>query len=294
MAAEHLLAEGMTAYGSAQFDKALDRLSLARSRTEEQALLAKICLYLGLAHHGLNQPGAARNWFVEALTQDPELELDPEQFKPALVSLLEEARRSLRGQLSVTVSGGAGDRRLMIDGREVSSTSFIESVPIGPHRIELVDRDGRRQNVREVIVHAGQTIRLKLPGQTTEPSSDGGRTWTWVGAGGAIVSLGLAVGFGLAAQSAHDDGRMLIDQGLAPGQASAYQELDESLDQRRLASNISWTVFGVLVAATTALFFLEDSDAGPSVTHSSDQTDVASFFQRVGLRFAPGRTQLVF
>jgi hypothetical protein len=263
--ASALLDQGKKAYQQALFGQAVDRLTRARGLTDDAARLAQINLYLGLSHHGMNQPGAARSWFVEALTHDPGVSLDPAQFKPALVSLLEEARGSLRGRLSVAVDGEGG--RLVVDGEPVAGTSYNASVSIGTHQVQLFDHQGRKQVQREVMVRAGRLVelRLMLPGsrqqsvlsRAAEQPAARPRRWTWIAAGGAAASLGLAVGFGVAARSTYDQGQTLIDQGLASDQVARYRELDRELDQRRLGANISWALAGGLAATAVILFFLE-------------------------------------
>jgi hypothetical protein len=56
--------------------------------------IARIHVFLGVAHLGLNDPTAAKTSFLEAIRIDPALRLSSEEYPPRVVRAFEEARRS--------------------------------------------------------------------------------------------------------------------------------------------------------------------------------------------------------
>jgi hypothetical protein len=56
--------------------------------------IARVHVYLGVAHLGLNDPAAAKTSFLEAIRVDPALRLGSEEYPPRVVRAFEEARRS--------------------------------------------------------------------------------------------------------------------------------------------------------------------------------------------------------
>jgi hypothetical protein len=56
--------------------------------------IARVHVYLGVAHLGLNDPKAAKTDFLDALRVEPALTLSSEEYPPRIVRAFEEARRA--------------------------------------------------------------------------------------------------------------------------------------------------------------------------------------------------------
>jgi hypothetical protein len=75
----------------ATLEGALPRLHARKAPPHD---VARVHVYLGVAHLGLGDAGAARASFLEALRVDPALTLSSEEYPPRILRAFEEARRS--------------------------------------------------------------------------------------------------------------------------------------------------------------------------------------------------------
>jgi len=69
--------------------------------------VARVHVYLGVAHLGLGDAGAARASFLEALRLEPALKLGSEEYPPRILRAFEEARRSAPAATTAAKKGGS-------------------------------------------------------------------------------------------------------------------------------------------------------------------------------------------
>ena len=83
------------------------------------------------------------------------------------------------------------------------------------------------------------------------PPAAGGRTWTYVALGVAVVAAGVGVGFGLSSKSAQDNLLSRVHT------QSAAQQLYDTANSRAVTANGFYVGAAVAGAAAVTLFFLE-------------------------------------
>lgn len=108
---------------------------------------------------------------------------------------------------TLVVRAGSGDR-ISIDGRMVGQSSWQGVVASGGHTL-LVSAPGKQPYQDEVILAPGQTRRIWSPLRTLPPQPKAPvdpSTWAWLGAGGVLVTVGVAIalGFHLSGESRLD------------------------------------------------------------------------------------------
>lgn len=218
----------------AEFDSAIELLNRAKLASREPRLLGKIHLYLGVSHAILNQDDAARLAFREALLRDPELSLDPRQFKRSIIALFSSVRETVRGDLLVFADSTRP--RVVVDGVQVGVAPLRVRLPVGRHRVEVHGPAGTSPCVEFVTVAAerpaevrarlmlvpGSTARRREPGRAAigepkrRPESPPfyRRWWFWTAVGAVVV--GGAIGGILAARGS-------VDQRIPEGELGTIQ-----------------------------------------------------------------------
>lgn len=92
------------------FETAVITLEAASRRLAREAkpagLRVRAALHLGIARVALDQRGAAKTCFKDALALQPALRLTPDRYSPKVIGVFEEARRELQAQTPVTPREG--------------------------------------------------------------------------------------------------------------------------------------------------------------------------------------------
>jgi hypothetical protein len=242
---EQRVARGVQRFDEGQFEAALSELAALRGAAAGDARqLARIELYSGLSHAVLGKTEDARRAFRAALVQQPELRLDPDQFKPELVALFNQVIEGLVGELQVEAdSPGAA---VELDGKGAGRVPHLARLPIGAHYL-IVRAPGGGVFERRLTIYPDRRVTVTAQLGSTAPRR---RIWTWVTAGTAVVALGLGIGLWAWAGSQHDEYSKTADP-------VRFDELKSSVHQKDIAANVLWISAGALAATSVVLFFLE-------------------------------------
>ena len=252
---QELFQKGVFLISRARFDESIKHLNQAKEATRDPALLGRIHLYLGINHSILGDSARSDESFREALRHNPELKLDPKRIKASIVERFKTIRASSRGELKV--GADAPGAEVLVDGKKVGATPYVAQLPVGVHQVKVVHpRSGASYEERVTIVHGTPclvTARLApRPGPANEPGRK--RVWTWVAAGTAAVTLGVAIGLGVSAKSDNDT---FFD---LPPTAKNGADLESSGRAKALGSNVMYGVAGALAATSVVLFFFEGKE----------------------------------
>jgi tetratricopeptide (TPR) repeat protein len=134
--AEQLLQRGIEHYDNGEFEDSVRVLKQAEAAASDPTLLGRIHLYLGVNYSVLAKIEEARREYAEALKNDRNLRLDPEQFKPEIVTLFLEVKGKPKGRLSVRSTPPGAEVRL--DGKLIGTTPLqgVE-VEVGEHQVSI-------------------------------------------------------------------------------------------------------------------------------------------------------------
>lgn len=251
--AEELLQQAITSHENARFEQALALLQRARGCTTDPALLGRIYLRLGVAHAVVEGTDEARAAFRAALALDPGLALDPAGLKDSIVELFRAVHRETRGRLRVRAD--RANAEVLINGKTRGRAPLELELPVGRHRVEV--RAGGASEAREIVVRLDkeQAIAARL-GPEVPAAPPRRRLLTWVAAGGAVVSLGVAIGLGASADASY---REYTDESTGPERGA---ELRDAIQSRALGANVMFGVAGALALTSAVLFFIEPGTLG--------------------------------
>jgi hypothetical protein len=273
--AAQLFQRAVERFSSADFEGSVRLLEQARHETTEPTLLGRIQLYLGANHSTLGKRGAAREAFRRALIHDPALSISPKRFKAATVALFRAVRATMHGALLVTASR---EGLVDVDRKTMGNTPLRIQLPIGRHRVVVRGPDGAVWHRGEVVIRHDTTspvhaapVRAAEPDLTPvyRPRAAGsdrapqGRVWTWVAAGGAVVSLGAAIGLVVAG---HADNEEYWDEA-TDRQTGA--RLEDSGRAKQRAGQVLFGVAGALAVTSVVLYLLEGRSTGSERRSSS-------------------------
>ena len=243
-------------------DRALARRAQGRSRTVDARVLGRIQLYRGLCLALSGRREQALAALGKALELRPRLRLSPDRFKPELVALLEQARRSLPGTLEITTNRVRA--RVLVDGKARGDAPLLIRLPAGRHEVQLLAPGGRRLT-RQVVLTPGRTTRLGLlleapPSRSKPapaPADPPTLVWTWVAAGGAAAAL-LAGGLvWVSADSAYEDLHQDFPRLKAAGEHDTIEQQKEAIQTQDVAATVLFCVAGTLAVTSAVLFFVE-------------------------------------
>lgn len=266
---ELLFREAVERFGAADFEGSLALLERAAARigAGDSALRAKILLYKGINQAVMGNERAARESFRGAQLQDPAVELDPDQFKPTIMSLFRAERRLTLGRLDV--SADISGAQAWLDGAPAGKVPLSRYLRPGRIKVEVRGQQGRPSHSEVVALEAGQVLRLSLRlrqgnGVVSAPAKESGpgrpaRLATWVVGGAGVACLVAGVVLGGLARSDHEAWLDLAEQGKDP---VAWEDRRGRGQDKQLAANVLLGVGGALTAAAVALFFLEPGWAG--------------------------------
>ncbi len=271
--AEQLLRDGIQRFDNGDFDRSRRLLEQALHITRDLELLAKIHLFIGFNSAARNDLDHARESFRAALSHDPLLRIDRRRIRPLFVRVFDAVRHLMEGQLDVAVD--SPEAMILLDGNSVGKAPYRGSVVSGKHHLEIRAADGKVAFSRQVQITAGKTrkIYVTLPehkkaalASVLAPAGRQ-RLWTWIAAGAAVATIGVAIGFGVSAENIHDDACSLLGDPALPCEdrtwiASGedqvrYHELREAGSTHALVSNIAWSTAGALAITSVILYFLE-------------------------------------
>lgn len=266
-----LLQDGVGLFSTGEYEASITSLERAKDQTTDKKRLGQIMLYIGLGHQLLGAKQAAKDALAEALAHDPDLSLDPRRFKRELLELLSMTRGSLA--LLIVISD-VGRAEVHIDGKRIGSTPLRTYIPAEKYKLEVkrgearfsavlsLSAGQRKKVVAELTATAPQPVSDPAPSRAEGPSFWGRpRLWTWVAAGAAVVSAGVAIGLFASAQSSWDGAASNYAAETNPTKKEELRlELDRlkpSIEGRLLGSNVMWGIAGGLVVASVVLLFLE-------------------------------------
>jgi hypothetical protein len=267
--AAELFERGVREFGQARFKDSLKTLESARAAAEEAPLLSRIHLYLGLGHAVLGERGQARSDFATALQHDPTIKLDRGQFNDELVSLLDEVRRGLKGELVVTCARPGAT--VAVDGQPAVPLPYRSELVIGKHRVEVRGPDGAVLLSQAVTVAPKATVSLHAgpAAAALQPSAPAAapeaparapkrrRVWTWV-LGGTGVAL-LAAGLGVWASAGPMTDRKVSDDRSCVND-DPRPACGQLLGDIRRREDIGYSMIGIgaaLAATSVVVYFLE-------------------------------------
>jgi len=273
--AETLLQEGIVRFRLGKYRGSLEALARAEKVAKAPDVLARVHLYRGLNRAVTGDEARARASFRAALIQDPAVRLNPRKFKPSLTELLDQVRRGMRGELSVT--GSSAGATVLVDGKKAGKTPYVGRVIIGRHVVEVRGAAGQRRRQEVIVAYQKRSrveVKLGPPAKAPPPSpapvprvapkaatvvphtdppapEPRRRIWTWVAAGGAVAAAGVAMGVGASVYSDRDE-----YESLAPGDAR-LGELEAAARDKTVAVNVLFAAAGALAVTSIVLFFLE-------------------------------------
>jgi len=276
--AERKLEAALICYGKLELDcfgaRLKEALDLARQQRAKPELVGRIHLYLGVHNAVLNRHDEAARTFREALRRDPLLDLDPQQFKPALVTLFREVKAKLTGTLAVVAD--VQGAQVSVDGERVGVAPLKKSLPIGRHTLSVTGSRGQAGHSQDLVIRVDQTLRVRVslsppaakarPATARRPAASPPparrRVWTWVAAGGAAVTLAVAIGLGASASADHAAWEEELEQGRAGGgDPQTWEALGQDVESKATAANVLFVASGALAVTAAVLFFVEGRGA---------------------------------
>lgn len=162
-AASPTLEQSASLYSTGDFEGALVSADSAL-RTEPSGLgRARLHLLRARCLVALRRMNEVDASLENALTDDPSLTLEKLDVSPAFAATFERARVRLAGTLSIeTEPAGAGIR---IDGALLGSSPVTQTLPVGLHRVVVLDSAGQQAILRSITVapRQTQTVVLMVP-----------------------------------------------------------------------------------------------------------------------------------
>jgi hypothetical protein len=284
-----LLARAERSYIDGELDRAKRLLLSARIAATSAELLARIDLQLGLIAAVLDDAATAEQYFRRSLSLIPTTSLDPDRYKPEIVSLFRRVRAEMQGRLVVRAPD---DHAIAIDGQIIGRGSVEQALVIGEHLVTLSDRHGAVVSRRRVVIGFDKNSEIDWRGRHRRPAAAAAlpatnrpkrrldlpierekvgrrRVWSWVAAGAAGAAAAVAIGFGVAALRSRAAGCDLIDpdrrtdcdasaaSGLTGASRREYEDLRAATSRERLVANIAWGAAGIVAVGALVLYFVE-------------------------------------
>lgn len=262
--AKALFDKAVVSFSVAEFEKSIALLRRAEKRVKDSSLKARVHLYLGFNHALLDQIPRAREAFRQALINDPRTDPRATGIKQSIITLFNSVRDTMRGRLRVTAT--RADAWVIIDGDRAGKVPLELDLPVGEHRIEVRVKDGKHKQV--VLLNPGQVVKVqaRLPKKLVpkvkpviEDPPGGRRLWTWIAAGGALATLGVGIGLGVAARSNHGEWEDELGQ-----DRQRWEELRDAGQRKALAANVLFGAAGAMAVAAAVLFFVEGRSGDPA------------------------------
>lgn len=142
-AAEGELDAAIRAYERGEMEQASGLLGAALKTLRAPRERARAWLHLGLSQAALGRREAAKEAFLNARTEDPEVGPDRDRVPPPTLTLWEEACQAVTGELRVEASEPG--TRIYLDGRERGSAPLsLSRMPVGRYALRALSRDAHR------------------------------------------------------------------------------------------------------------------------------------------------------
>ncbi len=277
-------------FSAADFEGSLGLLEQVRDAPAAgTGLRARALLYIGVNQAVMRKEAAARESFRAALTTDPSVELDPDQFKPSIVTMFRNERRLTLGRLDV--STGKPGAEVALGGVKAGVTPLRRHVVPGRIRVQVRrpgEAGGEWAHDEVVKVEAGQTLRLalRLPGEPPPPSprpreEAPRRVFTWIAGGVGLAALATGAALAALADADHDEWEQVRQE---RKDQQRWADLRQAGEDKALAANILFGMGGAAAAAAVALFFLEPGWSAPGGEASVRLTPAVGRAVGVGLQ----------
>jgi tetratricopeptide (TPR) repeat protein len=266
---EQILDRAVALYRGGEFDRSRDLLKRVLQLRPPAKLRARAHLHLGLNEAAAGRLSETRRHFAEALRLDPAIEVKRSHLKTAVVEILDQLRREMRGTL--VIEANVVRATVVVDGQTVGTSPYRGQHEPGRHRIEVRPPASARAayaaHRAEVVLAAGATHQLSVqllplkPVRAERPDDGDGRgrglrRWAWVASAGALAATGTAVGLGVVALDRRDDADAFARTG-DPSRAEdqlRHGELVDASERMVTGTNIAWGLAGALAVTSAALF----------------------------------------
>jgi hypothetical protein len=278
--AQSLLKDGAKLYERGALAAALEKFNEAYEAYPSPKLLFNI----GQASRDLGRPAAAMTAFerflAEATDAPPDMtaeaqrsmaEIEPKLGKLRIQCATANAEISLDGKPlgkapitdliwavpgSHQVTARHPDMAPAIEDVEVNA-SWVHTVVMTMQPLaKVVAEEPVRPRPR--VVPAAELVKQPSPEELpAERQARGGRIWTWVAAGAAVVFAGSATYFGLTMQSKYDELNTKCGSGAGANYPGCSQGDIDGVLLRRNVANVSWGLAAAAAATAGVLFFVE-------------------------------------
>ena len=164
------LEKGIKLYEQARYREAIKALSSAVRELKDPKQRAEACLYLGGSKRGTGEGNdKVREQFQKAIRHNPDQELPPRLGKdhPIFAELIEEVRKELTGELTVTsllpeteiwIEGNKIDRKMLGTGI-VSSSRLLT----GHYIVEGIDAEKSQKETIRIESDRHKVLNLEIP-----------------------------------------------------------------------------------------------------------------------------------
>lgn len=204
---------GLRAFEQANYAQALESFE----EVQRLAPSPEVWFNIARCHEELGEPGRAVGYLHRYLQEhaDAPDRIEVEARIARLAELVDGDAQvpepPADGQLELRLDGTvAGPIHVRVDGRPATSEQLAGGLrlPSGVHELE-VRAEGRERFRAAPEIYPGTRTRayVSLPMPTPDEQSAGERTWTWVLAGGALLSAATAAGAHVLIGSRRADGR---------------------------------------------------------------------------------------
>ncbi|MBL8953438.1 MAG: PEGA domain-containing protein [Myxococcaceae bacterium] len=275
--AKQIFGRAQTLYSQARYQEAIASF--------EEAYLLKphpvIFFNIGKCWEQLGETAKALRAYRDYLRLLPDA-ADKDTVNDAIANL--ERRLKERGVQQLMVFADPPDAKIEVDGKGLGTSPASVELSAGNHKL-AVTRDGYESVERSFVMQTTRSTEMTITlrpvsaaktepvasnnttsapkeAVSTAPSAStsataqpkkGGRVFTWVAAGLALVGVGSGVTFGVLTMGKSNEIQTL-DPMRTRMQADALQSTASTY---ALVTNISWVVAGVAAAAAVVLFILE-------------------------------------
>jgi hypothetical protein len=163
---EVLLKEGKQDYVEGRFEEAIEKLTLALNLLTDKDKLIDANIHIGLCYFALGNKEKAKEQLIELLKLNPGQRLDPLYYPPDFISLLDEAKVGILGQLKVESDPSIA--QVFVDDKFVGVTPIeLAEIAAGEHSLKIV-KQGYKEREETFVLKAGEkkTVTVSLEKET--------------------------------------------------------------------------------------------------------------------------------
>ncbi len=166
---QKILEKGIKLYERAQYEGAIETLSSAVQELEDSEKRAQAYLYLGCSKWGYGESNdQVREQFQESIRHNPDQKLPPRigENHPIFGELLEEVRRELTGELTITSL--LPQTRIWIDGEEIDKKmlgtgTVSRRLLRGDYIVEGIYEGGSKKRTVKIEPNQRKKLDLEIP-----------------------------------------------------------------------------------------------------------------------------------